>query len=490
MRRTSLIVVAVLLIGSGLCHGAEGALAGADRGWLGRLATVRPSPRQLAWQQREIGVFIHFGMNTFTGGEWGNGQEDPRRFNPTALDCRQWAEVSRDLGAKSIILVAKHHDGFCLWPSRFTEHSVKASRWRNGQGDVVKELADACREFGLKFGIYLSAADLHHPAYGIDHEAYNTYYKNQLRELLTGYGEISEVWFDGASPHQRRQKYDYTGYYALIRKRQPNAVISIKGPDVRWVGNEAGQARESEWSVIPLPTPPEQYDWRDLQGPDLGSRQRLQGAKYLHWYPAQADVSMRPGWFYRRSEDRLIKSLRQLTDIYYGSVGRNAALLLNLTPDQRGLIPELDAQRAKEFGDKIRATFATNLLAAARVAASNANRQDARTGPAKLTDGDLGTYWQPDDWSGPAELTFALEKPVSFNRIMLQENIALGQRIERFGVDAWIENGWREIGGGTTVGYKRLLRLRSAVTTERLRIRIPEARVAPTLAEVGAYWES
>lgn len=198
---------------------------------------------------------------------------------------------------------------------------------------------------------------------------------------------------------------------------------------------------------------------------------------------------MRPGWFYRRSEDRLVKSLRQLMDIYYSSVGRNAALLLNLTPDQRGLIPELDAQRAKEFGGRIRATFATNLLVGARVAASNVNRQDAQTGPDKLTDGDLRTYWQPEDWSGPVELAFTLEKPVTFNRIMLQENIALGQRIERFGVDAWIETGWREIEGGTTVGYKRSLRLRSAVTTDRLRVRIPEARVSATLAEVGAYWE-
>ncbi len=490
MTRILLFAIAMWLVPSWPCYGAEGTLAVADRAWIDRVAGVRPSPPQLAWQQREIEVMICFGVNTFTGSEWGNGQEDPALFNPSALDCRQWCQVTRDLGAKSIVLVAKHHDGFCLWPSRFTEHSVKASPWRDGRGDVVRELVDACRESGLKFGIYLSAADLHHPAYGIDHEAYNTYYKNQLRELLTEYGEISEVWFDGASPHQRRQKYDYPGYYALIRELQPTAAISIKGPDVRWVGNEAGQARESEWSVIPLPMPPEQYDWPDLEGPDLGSRQRLQGAKYLHWYPAQADVSMRPGWFYRRSEDRLVKSLRQLTDIYYSSVGRNAALLLNLTPDQRGLIPELDAQRAKEFGDKVRATFATNLLVGARVAASNVNRQDAPAGPDKLTDGDLRTYWQPEDWSGPVELVFTLEKPVTINRIMLQENIALGQRIERFGVDAWIENGWLEIGSGTTVGYKRLLRLRSAVTTERLRIRIPEARVAPTLAEVGAYWES
>jgi alpha-L-fucosidase len=471
------------------CSGAEGTVAGADRAGLERLATVRLSPGQLAWQQRDVGVFIHFCMNTFTEGEWGNGQEDPKLFNPSALDCRQWCQVTRDLGAKSIILVAKHHDGFCLWPSRFTEHSVKASPWRNGEGDVVRELANACREFGLKFGIYLSAADLHHPAYGIDHEAYNTFYKNQLRELLTGYGDISEVWFDGASPHQRRQKYDYPSYYALIRELQPNAVIAVKGPDVRWVGNEAGQARESDWSVLPLPVPPEQYDWPDLPGPDLGSRQRLQGAKYLHWYPAQADVSIRPGWFYRPSEDRLVKSVRQLMDIYYESVGRNAALLINLTPDLRGLIPELDAQRAKEYGDTIRATFATNLLADAQVAASSVNRQDAQAGADKLLDSDLGTYWRAEDWSGRVELTFTLDKPVTFNRVMLQENIALGQRIERFGVDAWVENGWREIGGGTTVGYKRLLRLRSAVTTDRVRVRIPESRVAPTLAEVGIYLE-
>ncbi len=432
-------------------------------------------------------MFIHFGMNTFTGREWGTGQEDPKLFNPTALDCRQWAQVACDLGARSIVLVAKHHDGFCLWPSRFTDHSVKASPWRGGHGDVVQELAAACREFKLTLGLYLSAADLHHPFFGLDHAAYNTYYKHQLRELLTQYGEVSEVWFDGASPGQRRQQYDYPGYYTLVRELQPNAVIAICGPDVRWVGNESGEARETEWSVLPLPVPPEQYTWPNLQDADLGSRRRVLGAPYLHWYPAEADVSIRPGWFYRASEEPLVKSVRQLLDVYYYSVGRSAVLLLNLPPDKRGLIPDLDAQRAREFGAKLRATFATNLLAGAQVTSTSNSQEDVKSQPSHTIDGDPRTYWRAEDWCGPAELIFVLEKPVSFNRILLQERIELGQRIERFALDAWERDTWQEIAHGTTVGYKRLLRLRSPVTTGRVRLRIPEARAAPTLAEVGVF---
>ncbi|HDT14324.1 MAG TPA: hypothetical protein ENO03_08225, partial [Candidatus Aminicenantes bacterium] len=296
-----------------------------------KAAGIVPSERQFRWQALEFQAFVHFGMNTFTDREWGEGTEDPKLFDPTDLSADQWVEAVKAAGIRGLIVTAKHHDGFCLWPSAFTEHSVKASPWKDGKGDVVGEVAEACRKGGLAFGVYLSPWDRHEPSYG-DSPRYNEHFKNQLRELLTRYGEVSEVWFDGAcgeGPNGKRQVYDWAGYFALIRELQPGAVISIMGPDARWIGNEAGVTRESEWSVIPVVGNDDAPDEKnpggiaglDAQAKDLGSFGRIaevarQGGRLI-WYPGQVDVSIRPGWFYHEAEDDKVKTLDRILDIYY-----------------------------------------------------------------------------------------------------------------------------------------------------------------------------
>ena len=316
------------------------------------VAEIRPTERQLQWQQLEFYGFIHFGINTFTDREWGLGNESPSLFNPTELDAEQWVRAFKSAGMRGLILTCKHHDGFCLWPSKYTDYSVKSSPWRDGRGDLVKEVSDACRKYGLKFGIYLSPWDRHEPSYG-DSDRYNEFYLNQLEELLTNYGEIFAVWLDGAcgeGPNGKRQVYDWDAYYDLVRRLQPNAVISVCGPDVRWCGNEAGQTRPEEWSVVPaalqdaerVQEKSQKVDDGQFgkeirsQDLDLGSREAIRGVKDLVWYPAEVNTSIRPGWFYHESEDDKVKSLAELLDIYFNSVGGNAAFLLNVPPDNGG----------------------------------------------------------------------------------------------------------------------------------------------------------
>jgi alpha-L-fucosidase len=427
---------------------------------------VRPSERQLRWQALEFQAFVHFGMNTFTDREWGEGTEDPTLFDPSDFDAGQWVEAVQAAGIRGLIVTAKHHDGFCLWPSGFTEHSVKSSPWKDGKGDVVGEVAAACRKAGLAFGVYLSPWDRHEPSYG-DSPKYNAHFKAQLRELLTRYGDISEVWFDGAcgeGPNGKRQVYDWAGYFALIRELQPDAVISIMGPDARWIGNEAGVTRESEWSVIPVvgddDAPSEKNPGGiaglDAQAKDLGSMERIaevakRGGRLI-WYPGQVDVSIRPGWFYHAAEDDKVKSLDQLLDIFYTSVGGNAQLLLNIPPDKRGRIHENDARRLKELGDRLKATFAVNLAGGAR----------ARVSERPAVDG------------GPS-VTFVLVGSKRFNVAMIREDLRQGQRIEAFALDAWTGREWQEIAAGTTVGWKKLLRF-PALTADKVRVRILRAR--------------
>jgi alpha-L-fucosidase len=452
-----------------------------SRDVLRKAAHVRPSPQQAAWQELEFTCFTHFGMNTFTDREWGDGREDPKLFNPTAFDARPWAAACKAAGMKMIILTAKHHDGFCLWPSKYTEHSVKNSPWRGGKGDVVKEVAEACREAGLRFGVYLSPWDRHERTYGSD--AYNAFYKNQLRELLTNYGPITEVWWDGAcgeGPNGRRQVYDWNGYTQLVRECQPGAVIFGMGPDIRWVGNENGLARESEWSVLPKRGP------GDQTAKDLGSRKYLVGAKELVWYPAECDVSIRPGWFYHASQDKQVKSLQHLLDIYYRSVGRNSVLLLNVPPDRRGLFHENDVARLEELRAVLDETFKINLAAGRAVKASNVRANDPAHAGDTITDGNPATYWIPDDGVLQASLEIDLGRSVTFDRAMLQEQFTLGQRVERFALDSWNGQGWKPVIEATTIGYKRLLRF-PEVTASRVRIRIRDSRDSPTLREFGLY---
>ena len=447
---------------------------------LKRAAHVTPTPQQVAWQEMEFVCFTHFGMNTFTDREWGDGKEDPKLFNPTALDARQWARACKGAGMKMIILTCKHHDGFCLWPSKYTEHCVKNSPWRGGKGDVVKEVSDACREAGLGFGVYLSPWDRNQKTYGSD--AYNAYFKNQLRELLTNYGEVFEVWFDGAcgeGPNGKRQVYDWNGYFKVIRELQPKAVIAIMGPDVRWVGNESGLARESEWSVVPRPG--DLLRFYDQREP--ADRKNLAGATGLVWYPAECDVSIRPGWFYHASQDQEVKSLQHLLDIWYKSVGRNSLLLLNVPPDRRGLFHENDVARLRELRETLDATFRTNLAVRRPISATS---QKTGHEAAKATDGEGTTWWTPEEGVIQASLEVDLGGPTTFDRAMLQEMITTGQRVEQFKLEAWDGRGWKEITRATTIGCKRLLRF-PVVTTSRVRLAILDSRDCPTIREFGLY---
>lgn len=456
------------------------------------VAEIRPTDRQLQWQRLEFYGFIHFGINTFTDREWGLGDESPSLFNPTELDAEQWVKTFKSAGMKGLILTCKHHDGFCLWPSKYTEYSVKSSPWRDGKGDLVKEVSDACRKHGLKFGIYLSPWDRHEPSYG-DSDRYNEFYLNQLEELLTNYGEIFAVWLDGAcgeGPNGKRQVYDWDAYYELVRRLQPNAVISVCGPDVRWCGNEAGQTRPEEWSVVPaalrdaerVQEKSQKVDdgqfGREIssQDMDLGSREAIRGVKDLVWYPAEVNTSIRPGWFYHESEDDKVKSLAELLDIYFNSVGGNAAFLLNVPPDKRGLIHENDAARLKEMGDYLSRLFEENL-------AEGAVFKPSVTAPGYE---DSESYWRAPDSVEQAEIEIDLGEEKQFDTVVLGEAIEIGQRIERFTLSALQDGEWQEIYSGTVVGYKKIGRF-DPVTARHLRLSITESRYFATLKQFELY---
>ncbi|MFC7677924.1 alpha-L-fucosidase [Paenibacillus sp. GCM10028914] len=461
-------------------------------------AKVKPSERQVAVQEMEFYSFIHFTINTYTDKEWGHGDEDPAIFNPVEFDADQWVEACRDAGMKGLILTCKHHDGFCLWPSQYTDHSVKSSPWKDGQGDIVKEVADACRKGGIKFGVYLSPWDRHEQTYG-DSPKYNAYFLNQLRELLTNYGDIFCVWFDGAcgeGPNGKRQEYDWDAYYDLIRELQPNAVINVCGPDIRWCGNEAGVCRESEWSVVPVSLRSNEqiqeksqqvddgefakrYDSTDR---DLGSREIISKERDLVWYPAEVNTSIRPGWFYHASEDDKVKSLEELLQVYYGSVGGNATFLLNLPPDKRGLIHENDRARLRELGEAIRNTFRTNLAEGASAQASESmSGHDANL----ILDGNPDTYWCPEEGTEQATIEVDLQEEKEFNHIVLQEN-RYSQRIEKFELEVQQDGEWKPLWSGTVVGYKRICRFDN-VTSRYIRLKITESRWCPTISNFGVY---
>ena len=482
---------------------------------------VRPSARQLVWQQLEFIGFVHFGVNTFTGREWGTGKEDPKIFNPEKLDTDQWCQMMKAAGMKQVILTAKHHDGFCLWQTRYNTHSVASSTWRDGKGDVLRELVESCRKYGLKVGVYLSPADLYQiesPAglygnlseyserviprpvpgrpfkdtrtfkYVVDD--YNEYFMNQLYELLTEYGRIHEVWFDGAHPKRKGgQTYTYNQWYELIRTLQPGAVIFGKGPDLRWCGNEAGNARAAEWSVIPIDAPPDKFTWPDMTAKDLGSLDKLQQTidkgGYLHWYPAETDTSIRHGWFWRDERQR-VKRTREILDIWFNCVGGNSVFLLNIPPNRDGLFSKYDCKVLTIVGQNLRETFKTNLAAGAKVTAS------ATRGPAfkadNVLDGDTDTCWMPPDWTTEAELTITLAGIKTFNVVMFQEQIRdFGQRIAKFAVEVPRSDlKWQQVAEGQTVGYKRICRFPD-VTAGKIRIRILDSRLCPTIANVGIF---
>jgi alpha-L-fucosidase len=441
---------------------------------------VVPTERQIRHQEMEVIGFIHFGLNTFDNREWGTGKENPGIFDPDSLNAMQWVKVAKEGGIKELILTAKHHDGFCLWPSKYTDFSVANSPWKNGQGDVVKALSDACREDSIKFGIYLSPWDMHEPTYGTP--AYITHYENQMRELLTNYGKISEFWFDGAKSPKFAKKsiYDFKSWWSLIRKWQPECnLFSDIGPDVRWIGNEQGIAGKTDWSMF---TPSRE---------GIGKSHALyqnQGDPYGdEWIPGESDVSIRPGWFYHPSQDSLVKTPQQLVDLYYKSVGRNAVLLLNLPPNRHGLISSQDIKSLKAFHSIIQETFAHNLAnGAIAFSSSKYNKSRQYDGQNILDHQPQKSFWAANPKDRKPMLTIQLKKFKSFNRIELQEPIKYGQRIGAFVVQAMINSKWRDIAQGTTIGYKRLIRINS-VTTNLVRIRFLSYNNTPALSNFGLF---
>jgi alpha-L-fucosidase len=447
-----------------------------------------PSERQLAWHEMEYYMFVHFTVNTFTDKEWGYGDEKESVFNPTELDCYQWARVASEAGMKGIIITAKHHDGFCLWPSEFTEHSVKNSPWKNGEGDVIWELRRACDEYGLKLGIYLSPWDRNSTVYGTPE--YLTYYRNQITELLTNYGNIFEVWFDGANGGDgyyggaretrridNKTYYDWLFTHLIVRELQPNAVIfSDAGPDVRWVGNEKGMGSLTNWCLLN----------KDDMYPG-GNFAHILGEGHEdgeYWVPAEVDVSLRPGWFYHKDQDSLVRSPENLMEIYYSSVGRNSNLLLNVPPDTRGLLYENDVQALMGFRKLLEKEFEFDLARDKKVTASNYRGKDFR--PSNTVDGDDKTYWATKDDHLTAELIIDLGTETEINRILLQEYIKLGQRIQEFKVEALNNGEWVHLIDGTTIGNK-VIRKFPVTLTGKIKVSITKSKACPVISNVGLY---
>ncbi len=450
-----------------------------------------PEPKQVEWQQMETYAFIHFGLNTFNDREWGYGDTDPKTFNPTNLDCEQWAQTLVKAGMKGVILTAKHHDGFCLWPFEGTDYSVKNSPWKNGQGNVVKELSEACKKYGLKFAVYLSPWDRHQANYGTPE--YLPYFYAQLHDLLTNYGPVFEVWFDGANGGDgwyggakdirtidRKNYYDYPRIYEMLDSIQPQAIIfSDGGPGCRWVGNEKGFAGATNWSFLRKGEVHPGYDKSyELQYGHPDGNQ---------WVPAECDVSIRPGWFYHPEEDDRVKSPDQLVDLYYRSVGHNATLLLNFPVDRRGLIHPVDSANAVRFHEMIQQQLKTNLVAGMTPKVSNERGGDFVA--SALTDDNFDTYWATEDGVTTADIEFSFDTPTRMNRMMLQEYIPLGQRVKAFVVEYLDKDTWLPVKLNeetTTIGYKRLLRFET-VETKGIRIRITDARGPLCLSNVGVY---
>lgn len=443
-----------------------------------------PSERQKIWQEMEYYAFIHFNMNTFTNKEWGYGDESPSKFNPTSLDTDQWAEVIKNSGMKGIIITAKHHDGFALWPSNYTSHSVKNSPWKNGEGDLIKDLEKSCRKFGLKLGIYLSPWDRNHPDYGT--KKYISYFRNQLTELLTNYGEIFEVWFDGANGGSgfyggtseirkvdKKNYYDWENTHKIIRELQPNAVIfSDAGPDIRWVGNEKGYADKTTWSNIYRDSVyggmPDYYKFSS--GQENGS----------HFIPTETDVSIRPGWYYHPDEDDKVKSLEKLIDIYFNSVGLNSSLLLNIPVDTRGLIHENDKKRLYELNNYIKNTFSNNFFMESKMYFNGISHPID-----KLIDNKISTMCHfKTKLNNVIEISLNKKKVVDIFKI--SENINLGQRIKKFRLQALVDDNWVTIEEGTTIGSKRLIKF-DPIELKEIKLTIIDSKDIPMISEIGIY---
>ena len=454
-----------------------------------------PTERQLKWHEMERYCFLHFTVNTFTDLEWGLGGEKESVFNPTNFDADQIVTTIAKHGFKGAILTCKHHDGFCLWPSKFTEHSVKNSTWKNGKGDVVKEISEACKRHGIKFGVYLSPWDRNSAMYG--KPEYITYYRNQLRELLTNYGEISEVWLDGANGGQgyygganekreidRNTYYDWPNTWKIIRALQPNACIfSDIGPDIRWCGNESGFANDSCWAP---------YTARGHKGAKagIGNVDEKQGETGTlngeAWIPAEVDVSIRPGWFYHQKEDSRVRVLNSLKDIYFKSVGNGASWNLNLPPDRTGQINANDVLALDKFQDYLSNSFSINLLQGAKVTASETREKLGQYAPSRVLDNDNNSYWAVNDDTKTASLTFQLKAPTQFNCMEIKEFIRLGQRITSFTIEIETSGKWEQVFKGSTVGHKKLAKFND-VTASKVRVNFKNALASPVIESVKLY---
>jgi alpha-L-fucosidase len=428
-----------------------------------------PTRSQLAWQNAELVMFLHFGMNTFTGNEWGDGTDSPTLFAPTSLDANQWVSVAKETGFTTLILTAKHHDGFCLWPSKFTSYSVANSPYKNGSGDIVREFSAACQRYGVKFGFYLSPWDRHEPMYGT--EAYNYFYQNQLTELLTGYGEAAEVWFDGANGDTlRKQDYNWDMYFETVRSYQPGALMAGMGPDIRWIGNENGLGNTTEWSSQPQSATMQISAW---------------GGKV--WYPSECDVSIRPGWFYHQNEDGQVKSVDSLTQIYLQTVGRNSNLLLNVPPDKEGRIADIDVARLLSWKQHLDQIFALEILKGQDIVASSVRDNSPDYAPGNCLDGNRKTFWSAERGTIKADLTITLRTSQWINIVRLEEAIDYGQRIASFRLLYRNGDTWTECFRGTTVGRSRIVTF-APVQTTGIKILIDSSFAAPTLRIVKGYY--
>jgi len=451
-----------------------------------------PTDRQLAWHEMEQYAFIHFTTNTFTGKEWGYGDESPEVFNPSPqMDVSQWAKTVKAAGLKAIVLTCKHHDGFCLWPSQYTEHSVKNSKWKNGQGNVVKEVSEACHKSGLKFGVYLSPWDRNRSDYGSP--SYVEYYRNQLRELFSTYGPVFEMWFDGANGGDgyyggAREKrkisgasyYDWPTTLNMVRKMEPNVIFfSDAGPDIRWCGNESGYIGETNWNTINSDT---------LFAGKSGIEKILNSGEEngKNWIPAEVDVSIRPGWFYHAEEDAKVKTPEKLFDIYLSSVGRGANLILNIPPDRRGLFHENDVKSLLGWKKMIDEAFKKNLALHSVVQSDTYRGESKKYAASNVTDGNKETYWTTNDeiTSGTLEIDLGAKKKVKY--ILLQEYIKLGQRVKDFTVSVRKNNRWEEVAKGSTIGYKRILKI-EPVETNKVKIEITSSKASPLISNIGIY---
>ncbi len=436
-----------------------------------------PSKEQLQWHEKEFYLFIHFGPNTFTDKEWGEGNEDPSVFNPTALDCEQWARIAKKAGAKGIILTAKHHDGFCLWPSKFSTHTVRESKWMNGKGDVVKALSKACKKIGIEMGVYISPWDRNHPLYGTP--AYNDIYISTMKELLTHYGKFFELWWDGANgegPNGKKQVYDFNRFQKAAFKWQPQLIIfSDIGPGVRWCGNENGTINNTNWNLL------DTAGFKRGHGApptDTLNRGNVNG-KY--WIPAEADVSIRPGWFYHAKEDGKVKSPQTLFNLYLRSVGNGGNLLLNVPPDRTGRINAVDSASLMGFRELRDAAFSKDILAGAKISTNTNNQKNL----VNLTDHDIQTYWASPQQEN-TQLTITLPNKIELNTVVLEEMIAYGQRVSAFTIAVFDGIAYKTIFSGTTIGHKKIATFPKQ-ETDKIRITIDHAKASPVLRNISGY---